>query len=323
MDNSRNRRNERIGEEVKILYHDDMDGRCAAAVVWLFAPGDEHETKCFPVDYNRRMPFEKIIANERVWVVDFSMPTVELWYGLLSVTADIVWIDYHGTAIEKAKEVIWPLTGPPVGIRIEGEQSGCELVWEYGEECNWIDVTRQKPETVRFIGDRDVWAWKFGISTAEFHAGLGVEDTNPESSLWKELLDGNKSDRINTVGKVRDNGRVILKFKEEMFMELQRKAGFDATLVGFEGMKVRAVNACGVGSEGFLGEGWQTGGMLTGYDVLMPFYWDGRQWVVSMYSPRGGLNVAVIAKQRGGGGHTHASGFSTETLPFELVKPAN
>ncbi len=46
---------------------------------------------------------------------------------------------------------------------------------------------------------------------------------------------------------------------------------------------------------------------------------DGGRWKVSLRSSDGDVDVSVIARAAGGGGHKAAAGFSTEMLPAELV----
>ena len=54
------------------------------------------------------------------------------------------------------------------------------------------------------------------------------------------------------------------------------------------------------------------------YDAMLTFGYRKGQWTVSLYSDRDDVDVSVIAKNRGGGGHKGASGFQCKELPFEL-----
>ena len=51
---------------------------------------------------------------------------------------------------------------------------------------------------------------------------------------------------------------------------------------------------------------------------MLMFYTNGLKWVVSLYHARHrtDLDLSVIAKNNGGGGHRGACGFSCYELPF-------
>jgi nanoRNase/pAp phosphatase (c-di-AMP/oligoRNAs hydrolase) len=52
------------------------------------------------------------------------------------------------------------------------------------------------------------------------------------------------------------------------------------------------------------------------YDIMIPFCFDGKQWTVSMYTKNKEIDVSIIAKKYGGGGHKNAAGFQCKELPF-------
>ena len=49
----------------------------------------------------------------------------------------------------------------------------------------------------------------------------------------------------------------------------------------------------------------------------MPFYFNGREWVYSLYTTKK-IDCSQIAKWYGGGGHKQAAGFQTEKLIFNV-----
>ena len=50
------------------------------------------------------------------------------------------------------------------------------------------------------------------------------------------------------------------------------------------------------------------------YDAFIAFAFNGKEWIVSMYSTS--ADVSVICKKYGGGGHKKAAGLHTKELPF-------
>lgn len=67
---------------------------------------------------------------------------------------------------------------------------------------------------------------------------------------------------------------------------------------------------------GLAGSDWFNSVDDSSYDILMPFSYNGRYktWSYSMYSKT--VDVSVIAKKYGGGGHMGAAGFNSDKLLF-------
>ena len=56
------------------------------------------------------------------------------------------------------------------------------------------------------------------------------------------------------------------------------------------------------------------------FDIMITYVFDGEKYTVSLYTTKKDVNVAVIAKKYGGGGHPQAAGFvcSGIDLPIDL-----
>ncbi len=50
------------------------------------------------------------------------------------------------------------------------------------------------------------------------------------------------------------------------------------------------------------------------HDIMLGFQFNGRFWNVSLRSAKDEVDVSVIAKSRGGGGHKAAAGFEAKTF---------
>ena len=48
------------------------------------------------------------------------------------------------------------------------------------------------------------------------------------------------------------------------------------------------------------------------HDIMMPFAYNGRFWVCSLYTFKDNIDCSAIAKARGGGGHLKAAGFQAD-----------
>lgn len=269
-----------------------MDGKAAAFAVLHSLGQRAVECECVPMDYGKPFPLNTICNDEPIWIVDFSIDPKEM-NSLLQFTGNVIWIDHHKTAIEKYADFPTEIAG----VREDGV-AGCVLTWRY---CN---PDEPLPRMIELVGDRDVWTWAFGKETANFHAGAAMCDTQPKSIFWKTMLNDS-----HQFVRVLDQGSVINAYKSQHNADVLKRIGFEAYI---DGHKCLCMNACSVGSEAF-GDG-----AMGEYAILSPFYWDGQQFSVSLYSSQ--VDVSEIAKARGGGGHKGAAGFQCDVLPYE---PAN
>lgn len=281
---------------MKCFYHGDLDGEASAAIVRVATGAD-----CIRAEYGKDIPYEQIAQDERVWIVDFSLgQQPQGWERLLAITGDVVWIDHHKTAIEAARDT--KIAGLD-GVRTS-TAAACVLTWEYLHPVATI------PRGIVLIGDRDTWAWKHGDDTRYFFAGAQAHDTRPHSDFWPGLL-GDHVLANAAVDAVMAEGEIVEGYRDNFYRAYREHLAFDAV---FEGHKCWAMNVAHVGSEAF---GSVKGAMPDGYDILMPFYFDGKQFTVSLYAET--VDVGEIAKRHGGGGHKGAAGFQCEHLPFDDV----
>ena len=299
----------RGGGEVKTYHHDDMDGYCAG--FWVRrdvginpdADGKIH-WKTQEINYNQKFPIEEIMPGEQVWILDFSIEPSEM-EALLKITPNVTWIDHHKTAIEKYLDFPHEIRG----VRKDGE-AGCVLTFKY---IHWwtakgegpIDLNRHVlddpvPEFTALIGDRDIWAFKYGDRTKHFYLGCQLYDwANLDSSFWDMMINPESVEGLVNEGKASE------RYRDNFARRYLKSFSFE---VKFEGYNCLAMNMGLCSSEYFLDNDEK-------YDILMPFVFDGTKWTVSLYSTKG-IDVSEIAKKYGGGGHKGAAGFVTKKFPF-------
>ncbi len=326
----RTERGERKGKrELKCFYHDDLDGRAAAFCVhaWVgLKPQNSYipSAQFIPMEYSKPFPFDEIKSDEQVWIVDYSIKPEEM-DRLLQITQDVIWIDHHKTAIERYADYPHRIRG----IR-KDDEAACVLTWKYihwwtrrgdGPENFDVDCPTpglRVPLAIELVGDRDIWAWKHGDTTKRFYAASQAHDTKPDSEFWWRCLD-REIDPADGPGNAKakeqgDNwwtlllviGAQIEEYRKRFYTDYREALAFPVT---FEGHKALAMNVARVGSEAFGGDE-----VFQEYEILMPFYFNGRQFIVSLYSKT--VDVSELAKTRGGGGHKGAAGFQCDKLPF-------
>lgn len=281
---------------MKVFYHNDLDGQCAAFCVKLHK-NLTNKQDFIEMDYKTDFPLESIKKDEEVWILDYSIDP-SIMKKLLKKTENVWWIDHHRSAIEKYSDADLAVQG-----LVKEGISGCELTYMY---LNGIDDREDVPRFIRYIGDYDVWDHKFKESSP-FYFSLQSEDTHPTSDFWDKL----SLSEINNTKLVDDKikeGHLILKYRDAWAEQFVQRYGFETK---FEGHNWFAANLGQCGSEYFKS-------VEKNHDLLISFAWDGKVWSVSLYSLKPDkVNVSEIAKKHGGGGHPGASGFTCKDLPFK------
>ena len=307
---------------MKILYHNDMDGKCAAHVVLTLDMRAERGTVTIPMNYGLEVPFDHIRKDEVVYIVDFSIEHDDM-RKLLAITEHVIWIDHHKTAIEKYSDFLWVNSGGAertgserdiAGVRATWG-AGCELTHAYLHAANRHITLPQAiieaPDYVQLIGDRDTWTFKHGDRTLNFFAGMESYNHDPDDNVWYALAkDKNGMEHASII----TDGETINRYKNITQQASVREKGF---WVEFAGHKCYAVNG-GRGSEPFEA-------VVPEAEIWIAFsYMPAGYWTVSLYSDK--VDVSEIAKQyefqgKHGGGHKGASGFQCKYPPF-LPNPA-
>ncbi|MCX5723135.1 MAG: hypothetical protein NTX84_01175, partial [Nitrospirae bacterium] len=158
------------------------------------------------------------------------------------------------------------------------------------------------PWLLNYVQDKDLWTWALP-SSREINAALSsypFEYQRWSSFQQKEL---------------EQEGRAILRYEHELVSKLAAQA----MLIDFQGVIVPSVQSAVLTS--------QIGERLSA-DHPFCVMWhdrDGRRYY-SMRSREDGADVGAIAASFGGGGHTHAAGFSVllgpdGTLPDNPALP--
>lgn len=282
---------------MKIIHHNDLDGRCAAAIVKKSLVNQEDDGTGFTyieLDYKDEVPIDQVQPGEGVIIVDFSLkpPVME---ALLKVTDKILWIDHHKTAFEYEKVYSKTI----LGVRSR-EAAACKLAW------GWFFKDKPLPEAVELLSDYDNWDWKHGEKTNLFHLGMQTLPNGPHAQIWEELLADTLTAEIEDLHQdIIKRGEVVLGFREEFCETYAQSYGYETV---FEGHKCFVLPLYHFGSQAF-------GDRIDQYPLCISHVFDGNVWTVGLYSKK--IDVSVIAKKHGGGGHKGAAGFPCETLPFK------
>lgn len=215
------------------------------------------------------------LEKQRIVIVDFSYPR-ETLETVADAAGSLVVLDHHITAATA-------LAGLPYAY-FDMKKSGAVLAWEWAHN-------RPSPWLLEYIQDKDLWTWALPMSR-EINAAIASHPF--DFQLWNTFKQKD----------LEQEGRAILRYEHEIVNKLAAQA----VLVEFQGVTVPSVQSAILTS--------QIGERLSA-DHPFCLIWhdrDGRRYY-SMRSREEGTDVGAIAASFGGGGHTHAAGFSIPLGP--------
>lgn len=254
-----------------IIHHKDCpDGFCAAFVAKKKYP----EAEILGKSYGEPLPLTEVFDKD-VLVVDFSWRTKEDNRKLCNAARSFRILDHHKTAQEA-------LTGEPYAT-FDMNRSGATLTWD----TLFPDLKR--PWYVNYVEDRDLWKWVLP-RTREISAYTMALPHTIEA--WSVL------DKI-TADKAADLGEGALAhvrhYVEKAVAQRQNGvlSGHTAAVVNAQYMNISEV-----------------GDVLCDHAEIGVGYFE-RGDGITQFSlrSRNDLDVSVIAKSFGGGGHKNAAGF--------------
>lgn len=282
------------------FHHNDLDGRCSAAIVRRFNPG----CRFIEMDYRSELPITEVGDGEKVFVVDYSFQRPGDWGLLLKKTGNVVWIDHHGTSIARAKagEVKEKLgVGLLPGIR-RTDACGAALTWRWFNPGPMSDFDAPNPYAVVLVDRWDRWIHHDSGDVLDFVAGMKARDTRPESKVWEELFGPDSDARARMIQR---DGAVIRRCETKENADILSQFSYE---VEFEGFRCLACNTFRRNSKFFEAAD-------NPYDLFVAYVHDGSKYTVSLYSEA--VKVNDLAVKYGGGGHPGAAGFICEELPWK------
>ena len=274
-----------------VIYHGRKcpDGFGAALAAWLFYAG---RAEFLPLDHGDIQSVDDLPAldGRAVYILDFSF-SADILRGIEARAAKLVMLDHHKSAAEK-------LTGFACRcgvVHFDMHKSGARLAWEFFHPAAPV------PGLVRFIEDRDIWAWQYPES-AGFLAALDMEPL--DFARWAEIA----AFSLEQLQAFMARGQAM----DEKFRKLAEDIAEGAQPVVFNGHSGLMLNAPGVFHS-------LVGNMLSEKSGTFALLWHvGKSGgvKVGLRSQRG-FDCIPLAESMGGGGHAQACGFKmgVERLP--------
>lgn len=232
--------------------------------------------------HNTEPPWEQI-RGRNVYILDFAynrslMERIEKEAKTLTV------LDHH-------KSIEEDLRGFACAI-FDMNRSGVGMTWDY------FYPDQKRPWLVDYVEDRDLWRWKLSRSQA---VNAYISTLPYDYEVWTQEATGIEWQDAA------DHGEAVIGKIKHYVAEVKK----NAIRIDFEGYDIPCVNAPQVNISELVGE------LAEGEPFAMG--WFQRSDGKFQYSLRskGDIDVSVIAKKYGGGGHAKAAGFDQEH-PFHL-----
>jgi hypothetical protein len=300
-----------------VIYHSaDYDGIFCREIAWKFlGPKEGEESDCRLIGWNFGDPLIEVPAQGEIYILDLS-PECLVGSGTGFDVSRLIWIDHHKTSIEKFDSRI-------NGYRIDGV-AACRLTWQWlgqsgahavsighgyilPEKQDFLDRKVTEPLAVRLAGEYDIWD-KRDPRAETFQYALRCSN-QPDESFQSLLQDDSPTEQL--IGEMLKLGEAAQHYAQRTDASVCK---YRTWLMEWEGFKFLCVNSARFNSLFFASRDLPE----TGHDALLGFCYDGKCWTVSLYHAkhRTDLDLSVIAKKYGGGGHRGACGFTTQKLPF-------
>lgn len=297
------------------IYHSaDLDGICSGAIAKFALAG---EVELIGYDYGEEFPWDRITPEHTVYMMDVSLGSAEDMQRMKNSCKEFIWIDHHQSAILMVEEA---------GLELNGVQglgkSGCELTWDWFFFIQRYDRPPAKyenmdpPRAVTLLGRYDVWDHS-DPETLPFQFAMRAEVSGVNDPIWTKFFSklwGYKELYIPIIEK----GEAILEHIRSENNKYASICAFQAQMNFFVEdewivLKCIAINRALTNSQMF-DSVWDP----EKYEAMVTFYLNNRgQWRVSLYTDRDDIDVSVLAKSKGGGGHKKAAGFISDTMPLE------
>lgn len=291
-----------------IIHHDaDYDGILSNEVCRHFLSQDGAEVKSIGWDYGKPVPEADAFNWDTIYLVDISIKELMDRQRL----PNLIWIDHHKTAIDQFDPAI-------VGYRIDGV-AACRLCWQWfihnppslvkslnpdlPDKQMYVLRKVEEPLLICLAGEHDIWDHRDGRALI-LQSGLKELDEEEFTELVREQFSDIHQDN-KLLSHCLLIGARAKKSRDRANAATLAKYGHD---VLWQGITFLCCNGLS-GSQAFLS------GLKPHHKALMGWRYDGQQKkaTVSLYHAPGHeeIDLSVLAKGEGGGGHKGACGFQT------------
>ncbi len=266
-----------------VIYHKNCpDGFGAALVLHEYFVTEQNMPVHFiPAGHGDALPD---CDGSDVYLVDFSYPR-KVMEELAKRAKQVTVIDHHISA-EEDLEGLDKAFGN-VDLHFDQHHSGAVLSWKFFYQ-------RPVPKLLLYIQDRDLWQFQYPDTEYIIAALMSLPF---DFTLWQRYLLLEQALQELLV-----DGKAIMRYRKIQIAMYVKQA----RIIEFCGYKVPVVNCPSNLASDVLHE------LAKDYPFAVSYQDKAYKRAWALRSTKDGIDVSKIAKQYGGGGHFHASGFRTE-----------
>jgi uncharacterized protein len=293
-----------------VFHEGDLDGQCSGAIVKYKFP----EAILYPINYGDKFSWAEIKSDDIIYMCDFSLPIREMIQLDLKILGGLRWIDHHKGVIEDHNNFLEPY--PIMGIR-DTSKAACRLTWEY------LFPDKEVPMFIKLLSAYDLlqhedieeFSWK-EIDALQY--GLRVNawkssDPNISMEIWEDLIiDGRTG--ISYLRDIIDDGFLIKNYVSDQNSKIIEQRSY---IQKWEGHKCLFVN-----SDPHIANTMPESEQYKENNCDMAvnyFNVKNKYWVINLRTDKDNIDLSVIAKKYGGGGHQKAAGFQIIDKDFKEI----
>ncbi len=278
-----------------VLYHAScLDGLGAKYAAWTRF---KDEATYISVQYGQPFPSDvKISKDSSIYILDFSYPR-QVLLDIVDKVGGLLVLDHHKTAQADLADLPF--------ATFNMNKSGAVLAWEY------FNPGKPIPGILKYIQDGDLW--KFTYPETEF-----VRAAFPLIS--REMVEFNEiATNPRALHDLIESGRTLCKARDQ---SLVSSVPSKVKVVSYRGFKAGVINATHLVSE--LGNEICKNEELDVHLAILFFYVSENSgpgsWVLSFRSSATSeVDVSLLAKDLGGGGHKNAAGAKVDLSFLTLL----
>ena len=286
--------------DIIFSHNNCQDGWVAAFVAKLRYP----EAEIVLLNHGNEQDLEQVFSkskNKHVLMLDYSLRTRELNDRLNSTAASLLILDHHKTAKQILEDTEYAV--------FDINRSGAGLAWDYlfGKDSEFYKLSvynpagfRPRPWWVNYTEDQDLWKHELPDSQS-INAFLMIQPRTIEA--WKQIEENSFGDLFEYII---DIGSGVRSYIEYYTRSVIPEARYGTWYFRDAEYRVAVVNIPYVGVS-------EVGNQLV-QDCDVAVCWFERadnkiQFSLRSNRKTSNIDVSVIAKHYGGGGHQNAAGF--------------
>lgn len=295
--------------KVGCVYHSvDLDGWMSASIVKLFFNGKE-DVGFIPYNYGNPIP--DLSVYDKIVMCDISLPKEHMEVIGAYLQENFIWCDHHVSAIKDGDGMFYSNCS---GLR-DVNFSACELTWMH------FFPEDKMPEIVRLLGRYDCFGHKGTeeeVKVLEFQYGARQIISNHEEAYEYLCYCVNQEKENDIENMIHQQGKSIYSY-----LCTEAKQAYKNRFTVYLGDYA----FCCINKERFnpINFGIQyhndKADDIYFYDGVACFHYANNKWNFSLYNDNGHVDVSLIAKGFGGGGHKGAAGFVVEDLNTVFTQP--